>query len=316
MTLKQIKNLSASVRQKLFNHAKQTNRSFNEVLKYYSLERYLYRLAQSPYANKFILKGALMLAAWKSPITRPTKDIDLLGQLENDVANLIQVARKICRQSVEPDGVLFDEDSVEGHRIAEEAEYAGVRIRLAGTLGTAKLTLQLDVGFGDVVHPGPGMITFPTLIDLPAPRLKGYSRESVIAEKYHTMIHRHMLNSRLKDYYDVWMLARQFDYQGSLLAEAIYKTFAHRDTPLGRGFSQGFSDAFNKGPIKLLEGFGKAKDKAAQWRIFLRNNRLEHAPKELKEAVKTIINFLEPVTLALVSNQPFKKAWKAPGPWR
>jgi len=302
--------------QKLLNKAKHTNRPFNEILRYYTLERFLYRLAQSPYAEKFILKGALMFTAWKAPISRPTMDIDLLGRVDNDVANLVRIAKEICRQPVDPDGILFDENSVVGNQIIEEAEYSGVRIKINGSMERTRLPLQLDIGFDDLIHPAPSAIAFPTLIDSPAPHLKGYTRESVVAEKYQIMVSRGRLNSRLKDYYDLWLLTRQYDFKGKVLAEAIHKTFAHRGTPLAPAFSKDFSDEFQVGPIVILERFVEDEAKAAQWKVFLRTNRLEDVPANLREIGKVIIGFLEPATIALAANQSFQKAWKAPGPWK
>lgn len=316
MTSRPIKNLPASVLQKLLNNAKQTKRPYTEILRYYAMERYLYRLAKSPYADKFILKGALMFTAWRAATSRPTKDIDVLGRMDNDVANLVRIAKEICRQQIEPDGVVFVENSITGNQIIEEAKYAGARIKISGTLGTARLSLQLDVGFGDIVHPAPRTITYPTLIGSPAPQLKGYSKESVIAEKYEIVVSKGRLNSRLKDYYDLWLLTQQFDFKGKVLAEAIHKTFAHRGTSLAAEFDKAFSDDFRVGPMVILERFAEEEGKDAQWKAFLRTNRLEGVPGELKGTVKVITAFLKPVTTAIVIKKPFDKKWKAPGPWK
>ncbi len=309
-------NLPASIHQKLLNIAKRTNRPFTEVLRYYTLERYLYRLARSPFADKFVLKGALMFAVWKAPRSRSTKDIDLLGRMENDVDTLVRIAKTICRQAVEPDGVQFDETSVVGERIIEEAEYSGVRIKISGTLGTSRLGLQTDIAFGDDVYPAPTTITFPTLIGSPAPRLRGYSRESVIAEKYHIMFDRGMLNSRLKDYYDVWLLIRQYDFDGKTIAQAIQHTFKKRGASLAERSSEDLDKGAHAGPIDILRNFSEDASKASQWRVYLRNNRLDDAPGELKEAVKAITEYLGPITMALAGGRTFNRTWKAPGPWK
>ncbi len=316
MTKKPIKDIAASVRQRLLNNAKQTNRPFTEILKYYTIERYLYRLTKSTYVDKFILKGALLFTVWNAPVSRPTKDLDLLGRMDNDVKNIVLIAKAICRQPVEPDGVRFDVATVAGESIVEEAEYPGVRIKFGGNLGTARLAMQMDVGFGDVVYPAPKMITFPTLIDSPAPHIQGYSRESVIAEKFHIMVNRGMLNSRMKDFYDIWLLSRQFDFKGRFLAEAISKTFTHRGTSILPEFSKDFSSDFNVGALEILKRFAEDKAKAAQWRGFLRKNRLDIAPDNLEEVAKAIKGFMKPVSLALAAKKPFNKFWKAPGPWK
>ena len=173
MKRRTVKNVAASVRQRLLNEARATGRPFNEVLQYFAMERFLNRLSKSPHGEKFVLKGALMLAMWEVSLTRPTKDIDLLGHVANDIDRIVAVVKEICRHEVEPDGLDFDPDRVQGERIADEAEYEGVRIRFPGKLGTARVTMQIDVGFGDAVVPGPVTTEYPTILDLPAPRLRG-----------------------------------------------------------------------------------------------------------------------------------------------
>lgn len=297
------KNVTASVRQRLLNHARATGRPFNELLQYFAMERFLYRLSQSPHAERFVLKGALMLTTWGVSLTRPTKDIDLLGQVANDIEPIMAVVKELCRQEVEPDGLDFDATSVLGERIAEEAEYEGVRVRFRGNLGTARVSMQIDVGFGDVVVPGPVSTDYPTILDLPAPRIRGYTRESVVAEKFHTMVLRGLLNSRMRDFFDVWVLSRQFDFEGGVLAAAIRETFARRGLE------------FEPRPVTLTDEFAADAAKAAQWRGFLRKNRLEGAPVELAAVIKAIAGFLGPVVDVLSQGRAFDDRWVAPGPW-
>jgi hypothetical protein len=199
-------NLAASIRQRLLNKARETGRPFNEILQYFAIERFLYRLATSPHADKFVLKGALMFTAWQAPLSRPTRDIDLLGLTNNSIDAIVAMTQTICTQAVEPDGLTFEPEGVEGERIVEGADYEGVRVRFRGSLGTARITMQLDIGFGDVVIPQPVMVEYPTILPLSAPRLRGYSRESAIAEKFEAMIKLGILNSRMKDFFDVWLL--------------------------------------------------------------------------------------------------------------
>ena len=181
MTQRRGPGIAASVRQRLLNRARDTGRPFSELLQYFAMERFLYRLSRSVHADKFVLKGALMFAAWQAPVTRPTMDIDLLGIMDNSVDAIVAIAKEICLQEVEPDGLVFDPDSLGGERIVEDTDYGGVRVRFRGTLGTARVTMQLDIGFGDVVVPKPETADYPTILDLPVPRLRGYSRESAIA---------------------------------------------------------------------------------------------------------------------------------------
>lgn len=218
-------NLTASVHQRLLNHARATERPFNEVLQRFALERFLYRLGHSPYARRFVLKGALMLTAWQIPSARPTRDIDLLGRMGNSVEQVVSAVKAICREPVPDDGLRFETEGIIGERITETAKYVGVRVRFNAYLGNARIPVRIDVGFGDPLVPGSSLVRLPTILDFPPPEVQGYSRESAIAEKYHAMVYRGQLNSRMKDFYDVWSLATHFRFEGSILAQAIWETF-------------------------------------------------------------------------------------------
>lgn len=252
MTRRQSKNIASSVRQRLLNKARETGRPFSELLQYFAMERFLYRLSKSSYADNFILKGPLMLTVWEAPLTRPTMDIDFLGRIKNSIETLVKVTREICQQEVEPDGIVFDVTNIDAERIAEDADYEGIRIRFRGSLDTARFIIQLDIGFGDIVIPSPEPTNYPTLLDLPAPRLRGYSRESTIAEKFEAMVKLGILNSHMKDFYDIWLMLRQFDFEGPILAEAISKTFSIRGTSI------------QADPIALTSTFAEDTEKAAQ----------------------------------------------------
>jgi predicted nucleotidyltransferase component of viral defense system len=247
------RDIASSVRQRLLNNARETGRPFNELLQYFAMERFLYRLSKSRYSNSFVLKGALMLTVWEAPLTRPTMDIDLLGQINNNIEFIIAVTNDICSQEVEPDGLAFDPASIKGEPITGDAEYKGVRVRFHGSLGTARFVMQLDIGFGDVVTPKPASIAYPTILDLPAPKLRGYSKESTIAEKFEAMVKLGALNSRMKDFFDIWLLARQFDFQGRRLAEAIEKTFSKRGTEI-QFEPVALTDSFAADPRKCQRG--------------------------------------------------------------
>ncbi len=296
-------NVAASIRQRLLNRAHKSDRPFNEILQYFAMERFLFRLSRSPLAERFVLKGALMLSAWGVSLTRSTKDIDLLGYVDNGIENIVAHLKDVCRQDVEPDGLDFDPGSVAGEGIAEEAEYEGVRVRFRGQLGTARISMQIDVGFGDAVVPGPVTSDYPTILDLPAPKIRGYTRESVIAEKFHTMVLRGLLNSRIRDFFDVWALSRQFDFEGPVLAKAIRETFKRRKLEI------------IPRPAALSLEFASDAGKAAQWRGFLRKNRLEGVPGELADVIKAIKGFLGPVAEALSEGREFTDRWVGPGPW-
>jgi predicted nucleotidyltransferase component of viral defense system len=304
VTQRTLKNVSASVHQRLLNKARESGRPFNEVLQYYAMERFLYRLSRTPHAEKFVLKGALMFAAWRAPVSRPTKDIDLLGRMKNGPATVGRAVRDACGWKVEPDGMAFDADGVETARIAEEAEYEGVRVRFPGNLGNARVSMQIDVGFGDIVTPAARAFEYPAMLDFPAPRLRGYNRESSVAEKFHVMVRRELLNSRMKDFYDVWLLSRQFDFDGPALAAAVRKTFANRDS------------AVPAAPVAFSEAFGRDPAKATQWKAFVRKSRLDNAPASFAVAVSGVASFLGPMAEALAQGRPYEGAWKAGGPWK
>ena len=296
-------NVASSVHQRLLNEAKKTNRPFNELLQYYAMERFLYRLSRSPHAKRFVLKGALMFAVWKASHGRPTMDIDLLGRMENSPEIIVSTFRSVCEMSVESDGLLFDAGSVEAEPIAEDADYEGVRVRVRGMLGNARLTVQVDIGFADVVFPKPSQVEYPTILDMPAPKLQGYGRESAIAEKFEAMVKLGILNSRMKDFYDIWLLSRQFDFDGKVLAKAIEGTFANRKTDL------------MPNPVAFTPAFSQDHMKQTQWQAFVRKSRLADAPTNLANAIESIATFLGPITAAFSSGQPFRRQWKAPGPW-
>ena len=304
MTKREIKDVAASVRERLLNKSRQTGRPFNELLQYYAIERFLYRLSKSPHQRKFILKGALMLAVWKAPMSRPTRDMDFLGRIDNDLESIVGAVRDMCSMKVEPDGLAFDPESLEAERIAEDADYEGVRVRFKGNIGNARIGMQFDVGFGDAVVPSAQTVEYPTILDLPRPVLIGYSMESTIAEKFEAMVKLGALNSRMKDFFDIWLLSRQFDFLGETLGSALSSTFSTRGTGISISRSV------------LSAEFGADPSKAVQWVAFLRRSRIEGAPREFGAVVGEISGFLVPLAKALGAGATFTKSWKAGGPWR
>jgi hypothetical protein len=299
-----VKNLEASVQARLQNHARATKRPFQELLQYYAMERFLYRLSKTPHHAHFVLKGALMLYVWDAPLARATKDLDFLGRLDNSLENLERVIREVCAADVEPDGMAFDPATVKTERIKEDADYEGVRVRFVGLLGKARVAMQIDVGFGDVVTPGAETITYPALLDFPAPELAGYPRETVVAEKFQAMIYLRTLNSRMKDFYDVWLLASQYAFDGALLAKAIVATFANRET------------AIDVAPIAFTPDFTEQATTRAQWTAF--RNRLpstEACPEKLVDVVTFLSEFLLPIARAQTNDETFDRHWSPSGPW-
>lgn len=298
-------NVAASVHQRLLNLAKETKRPFNELLQYYTMERYLFRLGNSPHADRFVLKGALMLRVWNLPLARPTMDIDMLGRSPGSVDDLVEIIRQCLRTEGIDDGISFDAESVMGEPIRLDKKYQGVRARVRGQLGNARLSLQLDFGFGDVVVPAPLAIDYPELLDFGQPHLLGYTPESAVAEKFQAMVERDMANTRLKDFYDLWKLSQTLYFDGAILAAAMAATFRQRGTPLP-----------TTAPPGLTENFSADPTKQAQWKAFLRKGRLDAEAITLTEIVKEIADFLLVPAYETAYGNPFNMSWAPRGPWQ
>jgi predicted nucleotidyltransferase component of viral defense system len=274
------KNVAASIHQHLLNVARETGRPFNEVLQYFAMERLLYRLSCSPHKDSFVLKGALLFRVWDVPDSRATKDIDLLAYLDNSPENLASIFRDVCIVAGE-DGLIFDPDSVQSQTIKEDADYEGVRVRFRGKLGSARVTMQVDIGFGDKVHPEIVRADYPVILDLPGPSLRMYPPETVIAEKAEAMVHLGSLNSRMKDFYDIWWLSRQFEFDDAVLSEAIRETFKNRGTEFM---------PFDELQGDLLENETLEK----QWSAFLAKSGVS-GPESFHEVLDQIAIFLGPI---------------------
>jgi predicted nucleotidyltransferase component of viral defense system len=298
--------MAASVKQRLLNLAKERNEDFNFLLTRYASERLLYRISRSKYARDFVLKGAMLfhLASRQLP-HRPTRDVDLLGKGAPELSRLEQVFREIMQVRVAGDGLAFLAESVRAERIREEDEYAGIRLRMESRMGSARITLQVDVGFGDAPVPAPRQETLATLLDFPSPRLLVYPWETVIAEKFQVMVDLGMANSRMKDYFDVRHLSRTLSFDGDTFARAIQATFERRRMALPADVPVGLSAAFS----------GDAA-KQAQWRAFARRIGGGDAALSLGGVVEELRRFLLPPVEALVQERRFEKKWPPGGPWR
>ncbi len=301
---KEIKNIEASIKAKLQNKAKETNRSYAEVLRCFGMERFLYRFSKSKYVDKFVLKGALLFIAWDIPERRITLDIDFLARFDNEVTAIEAVIKDICHVDVNSDGLKFDSKTVVVRKIKEDADYEGVRVKFIGFLNSAHIPMQIDVGFGDIVYPKTKVINYPVILDLPKPLLNGYPKESVISEKFEAMIKLGLLNSRMKDFYDIWVIMRQFEFKGIHLVQAIKKTFNHRktDTPQSK-------------PLFVDEIYDEKSDRQVLWSAFLKARYIQHAPKTLSVTAKEIEKFLIEPILAINNNIKFEKIWKPLKGW-
>jgi hypothetical protein len=292
------------------NHAKEKGTEFQRVLVLYGLERLLYRLSVSPYADRFILKGASLFSLWFDEPHRRTRDMDLLGKDEPDPARFAALFQDLCDLSVEDDGLRFLPESVQAGRIREENEFGGVRVTLTAALETARIALQVDIGFGDAAVPEPETVEFPTLLEgLLAPRLLAYQKETTIAEKLHALVVLERGNSRMKDFFDLYVLAREFPFAAERLAAAVRDAFARRGTALPR-----------ETPDGLTQEFAADAAKVTQWKAFLKQNVAP--PRDtltLSEAVATLSTFLLPVLemargdAAATGKQ---QRWPAGGPWQ
>jgi predicted nucleotidyltransferase component of viral defense system len=205
-------NLPASVRQRLLNLATERKEDFGLVVTRYGLERFLYRLSVSPHRDSFVLKGALLLQLWTADTYRPTRDLDLLGRGISNVSYR-KIFSEVCSQKVEDDGLTFLPDTIRVERIRDDEAYEGVRVRLEARLGNVRVPLQIDVGLGDTIVPSSEELEYPTLLRFPAPKLHAYSKESVVAEKFEAMVKLGIANSRMKDFYDLCVLAQRFEFE-------------------------------------------------------------------------------------------------------
>lgn len=298
------RNLQASLHQQLLNSARKQGRLFNDLIVYYAIERFLYRLSQSPYADRLILKGGLMLHVWQLANTRITRDIDLLGRLSNDPDQIAALIREIVQIPVEADGLTFDISTLVVRPIAEDAEYQGMRATFKANFGKVSISMQIDFGFSDSVTPAPVPITYPCLLQQSSPQLMAYNRETVIAEKFEAMVKHGELNSRMRDFYDVWLLSRHFRFTGDELSQAIHATFERRETSI------------ELEPVCFSEAWASSAIRTSQWKGFIKTARVSSAPETLAEVIAEIRLFLQPVVRMLTESGPTVRSWSASGPWQ
>jgi predicted nucleotidyltransferase component of viral defense system len=286
MTREPAKTSAASIRARLLSLAQATGEDYQRVLGRFAIERFLYRLGASSHQDRFVLKGAILFTIWTGKTHRPTKDLDLLGRGSAAIGDVEQSIREIC-EIEENDGILFDAQSVEGVRIKEDDEYDGVRVKLRARLAGAKISMQVDIGFGDAVYPEPSLAEFPVLLAMSPPVIRVYPREASIAEKLHAMVELDIRNSRMKDFYDIWFIANTWDFDQGSLRTAIVLSFARRGMAIP-------SDV----PFALTEGFLNDPQKAKQWKAFLgRLDSREESATSLSEVGDMLRAFLMPCLL-------------------
>jgi len=303
--VKEIHNLGHSVHDRLLNLAHRDQQPYDLVLVRYALERLLYRLSCSEYHSRFVLKGAFLFAAWREAALRPTRDMDLLGYGSPDVPTLVDVFKALCALDVPDDGLEFLATSVRGEDIREGNVYHGVRIRLTTRLVSALIPLQVDIGFGDAITPPAEELDFPTLLDFPAPRVLAYPKPVVVAEKFEALVTLGLANSRMKDFYDLWMLAQHSSFDGEVLRQALQATFDRRQSPVP-------TDT----PLALTPFFATDRVKQTQWAAFLRKSRLPAPGLTLDSLIPILRAFLLPPAQAAAQGLAYPATWTPGGPWR
>ncbi len=276
--------VAISVHQRLLNIRDQTGVQFNHLLMRYGLERLLYRIETAGHSDSFVLKGAMLFALWRDVPGRPTRDIDLLGYGNPTHERLRSVFDEACGAEVIDDGLSFDSGSIQTADIRDDQEYHGIRVRLLGFLGRARLPIQIDIGFGDAVTPVPEAINYPAILDFPAPRFHAYHPATVVAEKLNAMVVLGLMNSRLKDFYDVYVILKHMHIDDEVLTDAIRATFERRNVSLP-----------SKVPVAFTTDFLEDGIKETQWRAFLRRSDLSAHEHSLSEILAYISERLWPI---------------------
>ena len=298
------RNFAASIHTRLLNGARERREDFNLTLQRYAAERFLYRLGASRHREQFVLKGAMLFALWGGSLYRATRDLDLTGYTNDDARALIATMQEICAVSCLGDGLVFQAATLRAEPIRDQNEYHGYRVKLQVLLGSAKINLQIDVGFGNAIEPPAQDEDYPVLLDGPAPHIRAYPREAVVAEKLHAMVVHGAVNSRYKDFYDVFVLASHFSFSGPVLGRAIAATFQRRQTAI--------PDAR---PLALTAGFYSEPKRAEQWRRYLSRNGLPGAPADFAAVGELLQVFLGPLWARLAVDGALSDSWPPGGPW-
>ena len=300
--MKKIKDMVSSVRNRLLELARRKNRPFDEILVLYGLERFLFRLSQSAYKDQFILKGGLLIYGMALSEARPTKDIDLLGLTQYSVEAVSELVKDIGKIEFN-DGMNYDFSRLTHETMAPDTEYPGIRLKFVGKLGNTRIPMQLDIGFGDVVVPDVKEMVFPTILDMEAPTILAYAIETIVAEKFEAALDLADLNSRMKDFYDLWVLSQKYSFDGRSLQEAITATCKRRGTIIR-------SDA----EIFLTE-FSRNFDINTQWTAFINKGPMDNTPDDFSRLMVALHDFLFPVATACESKDEFNLKWPPGGPW-
>ncbi len=291
------RNVAESVKQRLLNQRKATGRPYDELLRYFGMERFLYRLGQTRHVNDFVLKGAMMLRVLDAGMARPTADLDLMGKQLWSADQIAAMVEDCFAVPVE-DGLTFDRNSLRTDQIRLHHNYQGIRCQFESLLIRTRIAIQIDVGFNDAVVPAPVRVDYPTLLDFPPPSIWVYSAETVVAEKFEAMVMLAEANSRMKDFYDIWLLSTQRQFDAQTLSEALKATFERRGTALPTSPPHALSPAFHDLPIKQT-----------QWRAFLRKILRQDIALSLGDVTREIGSFLMPLVEGLQTGKLKAGTW-------
>ena len=305
MTRGPLRNVAASVRARLLERSRETGERFQFLLQRYAAERFLHRLGESTYRERFVLKGAMLLALWGESIYRPTRDLDFTGygsSLPDDIRSAIS---DVCLFPVADDGIVFNCEALKIEPIRGQDEYDGLRARFDATVDGARIRMRIDIGFGNAIQPPPTEAQYPVLLDLPRPRIRVYPREAVVAEKLHAMVTHGERNSRYKDFYDLHALARHFDFDGERLVRAVGATFERRGMTITR-----------VSPIALTPRFYDDSARAEEWAGYLNRNNLPGASSDFGTVGDRLLAFFGEPWAVMALGATFTGTWPAGGPWR
>ena len=292
------------VRNQLVRLANASSQDVQSTMIHYANERFLYRIGVSTYANRLILKGANLFRIWTSAEIRPTRDLDFSGLGEMTLEDAESIIRSLCALDLPGDGIRFREETVNSTFIRHQSGYGGIRVKLIAQITKARLPMQIDIGFGDVVTPSALKVEYPTLLDMPAPNIRAYPPETAVAEKFQILVDFGIVNSRMKDLFDLWLISETISFKGRILANAIRKTFNTRNTQIPTGI-----------PLALTREFADDPLKRAQWQGFLRKLEDCSAPDSLEQVQQQLLLFMLPPVRSIVANENFDSVWEPGDGW-
>jgi hypothetical protein len=293
-----------SIRHRIRNELRARGEDVGIGLQRYAVERFLYRLGRSRHRERFILKGGMLFAIWGRTY-RPTRDVDFTGYGSPEAEDVTRAIREICATPDDVDQLVFETDAITVESIRDGSEYSGLRIGLRARLGSSGIPLQIDIGFGNAIVPGPEETEIRTILGDPQPRILAYPRESAVAEKLHAMVTLGERNSRYKDFYDLHAIATGFAFERDALRHAVRATFERRATPVSEST-----------PAALSNAFYSSEGRAVQWRAYLRNKNLSEVPDNFSQVGDRLILFLQPIWRDIAAQSASRGDWPPGGPWQ